>query len=161
MKIYHIKRKQTLPIGVEEAWDFFSSPSNLTKITPAKMDIHVLYISGGDKTYAGQIIHYKLKILSIFKIHWTTEITHVREPHYFVDIQLAGPYALWHHQHHFREIENGVEMIDELNYAIPFGLLGRLVNWLFVAREVNAIFDHRFTVLKRYFLKAKLQKDLI
>jgi ligand-binding SRPBCC domain-containing protein len=158
MKIYHIKRKQILPISIEEAWDFFSSPSNLAKITPPEMNIHVLYISGDDKTYAGQIIHYKLKVLSIFNIRWTTEITHVQEPHHFVDIQLFGPYALWHHQHHFREIENGVEMIDELNYAIPFGLLGRLVNWLFVAQEVNTIFDYRFAVLEKYFSKAKLQE---
>ena len=158
MKIYHLKRKQILPISIDEAWDFFSSPANLSKITPTEMNFNVLYISGGEKTYAGQIIHYKLKVLSFFKIRWTTEITHVQRPDYFVDNQLFGPYSLWHHQHHFKSIAEGVEMTDELNYAVPLGLFGRFVNWLFVAREVNAIFDYRFIILKKYFSKTELHK---
>lgn len=84
-------------------------------------------------------------------MNWMTEITHVEEPHYFVDEQRFGPYALWHHQHHFKEVDGGIEMTDEINYAIPFGLLGRAANWLFVEREVNRIFNHRFSILEKYF----------
>ena len=118
------------------------------------MGFNIIYISGGDKTYPGQIIRYKVKILGVLSVHWVTEITHVNEPNYFVDEQRFGPYALWHHQHHFRKVENGVEMTDEVNYAIPMGVLGRIANWLFVERQVNAIFDHRYKVLEQYFEKS-------
>lgn len=115
-------------------------------------------MSGENKTYAGQIISYKIKILGGIKVNWVTEITHVKDLYYFVDEQRFGPYALWHHQHHFKEIEGGVEMVDEVNYAIPFGLIGRLANWLFVGRQVSAIFDHRYKVLESYFAKEKVKK---
>lgn len=158
MKIYSLKRTQFLPLSIEEAWDFFSSPRNLSKITPEHMGFKILYISGGDKMYSGQIIRYKVKVLPFISLHWVTEITHVQEPHYFVDEQRFGPYALWHHQHFFKEVPGGIEMTDEVNYAIPLGMFGRLAHWLFVGREVNAIFNHRFSVLEAYFKKETILK---
>jgi ligand-binding SRPBCC domain-containing protein len=156
MKIYHLKRTQILPITLTEAWDFFSTPRNLSRITPSEMGFEILYSSGGEKTYAGQIIRYKVSILPFVKLHWVTEITHVKEPFYFVDEQRFGPYALWHHQHIFREVPGGVEMTDELNYAIPLGFLGRFAHLVFVGREVNRIFDYRFRVLEEFFDKSKI-----
>ena len=158
MKIYNLQRKQILPISLEETWNFFSSPKNLSKITPNDMGFHIQYISGGDQTYPGQIIIYKIKILGMYQISWVTEITHVLNRNYFVDEQRFGPYALWHHQHHFRATDAGVEMIDEVNYAIPFGLIGQLAHWLFVGRQVNAIFDHRYKVLETYFANSKVER---
>ncbi|HOX82290.1 MAG TPA: SRPBCC family protein [Chryseolinea sp.] len=155
MKIHTIKRTQFLPITLSEAWDFFSTPKNLSKITPEEMGFEILYISGDEKMYEGQIIRYDVRILPLIKVHWVTEIKHVSEYHYFVDEQRFGPYALWHHQHSFKEVNGGVEMTDEVNYAIPLGLIGRLVGWLFVVRKVNAIFDYRFTILESYFKKSK------
>lgn len=155
MKIYTLKTKQFLPISIDEAWDFFSSPRNLSKITPEHMKFRILYISGGDKMYPGQIINYIVNGLPGIPMRWTTEITQVDKPNSFIDNQLFGPYALWHHQHRFKEVPGGVEMEDEVNYAIPLGLLGRFANWLFVGKKVKAIFDHRFGVLEDYFNKSK------
>jgi ligand-binding SRPBCC domain-containing protein len=155
MKIYNLKRTQFLPIPLTEAWAFFSTPNNLEKITPKHMGFVILYKSGGDKMYPGQIIRYHVNALPFMKVNWMTEITHVHEPFFFVDEQRFGPYALWHHQHHFKEVAGGIEMTDEVNYAIPYGVIGRLANWLFVERQVNAIFDHRFKVLENYFSQLK------
>lgn len=119
------------------------------------MKFKILHISGGDKMYAGQIIRYKVSVKPWLTVNWTTEITHVNEPFHFVDDQISGPYSLWHHQHHFREVEGGVEMVDELHYAIPFGIFGRIANAVFVEREVNSIFDYRFKILETYFKKNK------
>jgi ligand-binding SRPBCC domain-containing protein len=154
MKVYTISRKQFLPITLQEAWEFFSTPSNLTKITPAEMGFTTQYRSGADKTYPGQIIRYKIQVIPGLKMNWVTEITHVKELEYFVDEQRFGPYALWHHQHHFKEVAGGVEMMDEVNYAIPLGIIGRLANFIFVGQKVNRIFDYRFKILEEYF-KAK------
>ena len=153
MKVYNLTREQFLPITIQEAWDFFSSPKNLAKITPGHMKFNILYISGGDKAYAGQIIRYKINVLPWLPMNWVTEITQVKEPSHFIDEQRFGPYALWHHQHHFKEVKGGVLMTDEVNYAIPLGFLGRLAHWLFVGKEVNAIFAHRFKALEDYFKK--------
>ena len=156
MKVYTLKRTQFLPISLEEAWDFFSTPRNLKEITPDHMKFDIKYISGGDRMYAGQLIRYIVYVLPGMPVRWTTEITHVKEPYYFVDEQRFGPYAMWHHQHHFKEVDGGIEMIDEVNYAIPFGWIGQLANWLFVSRKVNAIFDYRFEVLENKFKKNRL-----
>lgn len=153
MKIYNLKRKQLIPVSRQEAWKFFSAPENLSKITPSEMGFCIQYISGGNKTYAGQIIAYRIKILPGLSVNWVTEISHVIDQHYFVDEQRMGPYAFWHHQHHFNEIEGGTEITDEVNYAIPLGVLGRLVHWLFVGRKVKAIFNYRFAAVESYFGK--------
>jgi len=154
MRVYHIKRTQILPIPKKEAWEFFSSPKNLEKITPAKMNFRILNISGGEKAYPGQMIRYKIKVLPFFSVTWVTEITYVQEPDYFVDDQRIGPFAIWHHQHSFKEVDGGTEMTDEVTYGIPLGPLGTLAYWLFVKRDVNAIFNYRYEVLTRYFQKS-------
>lgn len=153
MKIYNLTRTQVLPISISEAWDFFSSPKNLGVITPKEMNFVIVSMSGGDKMYAGQIISYKVNVLPLMRMRWVTEITYVKEPEYFTDEQRSGPYSLWHHKHHFKAVEGGVEMTDEVDYALPLGILGRLAHAIFVKREVNRIFDHLYKVLKAYFRK--------
>ncbi len=120
-------------------------------ITPQKMNFKILSMSGGEKMYPGQIISYKVNVLPLLRLRWVTEITHVQEPVYFTDEQRFGPYALWHHKHHFTSVTGGVEMTDEVDYAMPLGLLGRVAHWLFVGREVSGIFEHRNKVLKDIF----------
>lgn len=122
-------------------------------ITPEHMKFKILYMSGGQKAYAGQIIRYQINVLPWISVGWTTEITQVNEPNYFIDEQRFGPFALWHHQHHFKEVPGGVEMTDEVNFAIPLGLLGQFAHWLFVGREVKRIFDYRFKKLEELFKK--------
>lgn len=163
MKVYHLYRKQFLPISLQEAWDFFSKPQNLKKITPEHMGFKILYQSGGNEMYAGQMIRYIVHVLPRVPLHWVTEITHVQAPNYFVDEQRFGPYAMWHHQHRFKAVEGGVEMIDEVNYAIPLGILGRLAHGLFVGKQVSAIFDHRYKILEDYFRssKSETKKELL
>ncbi len=160
MKIYSFKRLQVLPMSLREAWDFFSSPQNLGLITPNHMGFDILYQSGTEKMYAGKIIRYRIEIFPHISIQWITEITHVKEPDFFVDEQRYGPYAMWHHQHHFRELASGVEMIDEINYAVPFGLIGRFAHHIFVERQVSAIFDYRAKALTEYFVGDGRKKEL-
>lgn len=107
----------------------------------------------GDKVYAGQIIEYKVKPLLGIPVYWMTEITQVKDQEYFIDEQRFGPYRLWHHQHHFREIPGGVEMTDIVHYKIPLGLIGRLANRLFVRKKLEKIFHYRFGKVEELFGK--------
>lgn len=159
MKVYSLTRTQILPITMREAWDFFSAPRNLSSITPAHMRFEIMESTGGSKMYPGQIIKYKVSVLPWVRVSWVTEITHVSEPVFFVDEQRFGPYRWWHHQHHFREVPGGVEMKDEVNYAVPFGFLGRIAHWAFVSRQLNSIFDFRFRVLAEFFEKSNIRKS--
>ena len=153
MKSYHLEFSQTLPITLDEAWDFFSSPKNLRKITPEKMGFQITFQSGGEKMYAGQLIKYKINIFPLIKSNWLTEITYVQKPHFFVDEQRQGPYTFWHHQHHFEEVEGGIRMKDIISYSIPLGIIGRMMNSLFIHQQINRIFEHRKRVLSQFFDK--------
>ncbi|MFN0034575.1 MAG: SRPBCC family protein [Saprospiraceae bacterium] len=153
MSVHHFKRVQNLPISLEAVWDFFSNPQNLKEITPAHIGFEVR--SDPDfsarKMYAGQVISYTVRPLLGIPLFWMTEITHVEHGHFFVDEQRVGPYALWHHQHHFRAIPGGVEMTDLVHYRVPFGWLGDFANWLFVRRQLEGIFDFRKERLEMVF----------
>jgi ligand-binding SRPBCC domain-containing protein len=151
MKLYTFYREQAVPIDIITAWDFFSSPQNLSRITPPHMGFEI----NGDlplkKMYAGQIISYTVKPLAGIPMTWVTEITHVNEPHFFVDEQRFGPYQFWHHQHHFKEIDGGVLMTDIIHYGIPFGPLGSVANHLLVKKELEKIFGFRKMTLESLF----------
>lgn len=151
MGSYTLKTVQRLPITLDEAWDFFSSPRNLKEITPAYMNFKVLTNSDSEKMFAGQIITYTVSPLLGIPLFWMTEITHVRDREYFIDEQRFGPYALWHHKHFFKEIEGGVEMMDFLDYVLPLGFLGNIANALFVRRQIESIFEYRRKVLIERF----------
>ncbi|MAR97918.1 MAG: cell division inhibitor [Formosa sp.] len=155
MKIYNLQSKQKLPISVNKAWDFLSSPINLKTITPEYMGFNIL--SGADrKMYPGQIIQYIVTPLFGIKTKWVTEITHVQENKYFVDEQRFGPYALWHHKHFIRPIDGGVEMEDIIDYKIPFGLIGQLVHPIIIKPKLKEIFDYRHDKLIEIFGEFKI-----
>jgi ligand-binding SRPBCC domain-containing protein len=144
VKTYALITEQAIPISLDEAWDFFSSPLNLEKITPKEMNFVVTSDYNKDaKMYPGMIITYKVSPIFGIKMDWMTEITHVKEGEYFVDEQRFGPYALWHHQHHFKTIPGGVLMKDILNYAIPYGVIGRVANNILVDKQIKEIFKFR------------------
>ena len=107
----------------------------------------------GKRMYPGQVITYTLKPLFGIKINWMTIITVSEENKYFVDEQRFGPYALWHHQHHFKEIPGGVEMTDILHYAIPYSIIGRLANKVFVGKKLKEVFDYRVKAIEELFGK--------
>src|ERR1700744_6078368 len=103
------------------------------------------------KMYPGMIITYKISPLPGIKMNWMTEITHVKEKEYFIDEQRFGPYALWHHQHHFKVVKGGVLINDILNYAIPYGFIGRFANSVFVGKKIRQIFAYRTEAIKKLF----------
>jgi len=150
MKLYRLETVQNLPISQKEAWDFLSDPKNLKRITPEYMGFEILS-GASDKMYAGQIIQYIVTPVMSIPTKWVTEITHVDEGKYFVDEQRFGPYALWHHKHFIKPIHKGVEMIDIIDYKIPFGILGQLVHPIIVAPKLKEIFEFRKHALNEMF----------
>jgi ligand-binding SRPBCC domain-containing protein len=150
--IYTIETKQFLRANIDTVWKFMSSPKNLAKITPSYMGFHIITDEEQIKTaYSGQIIEYTVSPILRIKMHWVTEITHLVEKKYFVDEQRFGPYSFWHHKHFIKEVEGGVEMIDIVHYKLPFGILGRIANALFVKKQLSEIFNYRYEKLEELY----------
>jgi ligand-binding SRPBCC domain-containing protein len=147
--IYLLEASQYLNISMEEAWQFFSSPDNLSLITPSRMGFRIT--SGTPAVmYPGQIITYRVSPFWGFTTNWVTEITHVSPSRLFVDEQRLGPYRLWHHEHHFEKKDKGILMTDRVYYRLPFGFLGQIVHALFVRRQLKKIFLFREAYLQKW-----------
>jgi ligand-binding SRPBCC domain-containing protein len=150
MAMHILERKLLLPIKVKEAWDFFSNPANLTQITPPWLAFKMTTDAPG-RIYPGLILAYEVSPLAGIPVKWVTEITQVKEPDYFIDDQRIGPYKLWHHQHRFKEIRGGTEIIDIVHYALPLGPIGDIANKFIVKKQLKEIFDYREEYLKTKF----------
>lgn len=154
MKTYRIEFTQKIPVDLDTAWDFFSSPLNLSEITPKDMTFDVTSPNmEGIKMYPGMIITYKVSPLFGIKLNWVTEITHVKEKEYFIDEQRFGPFAFWHHNHHFETVNGGVLMHDILHYSIGFGPIGSIANSIMVSKKINEIFNFRYKKVEELFGK--------
>ena len=141
---------QFVPATLDVVWDFFSSPSNLSKITPTEMGFKITS-QELPVMYPGMFITYKVSPALGIKLNWVTEITQISEKKFFIDEQRSGPYRIWHHEHHFKEAEGGVEMRDILYYQVPFGFLGRLADLFFVSNKIKQIFDFRTKRISQLF----------
>jgi len=134
---------QKIPVSIEEAWDFFSMPENLSKITPPEMFFRITNGIEGLPIREGMVITYTLYPFMLIPVDWATEITRVSKPFLFEDRQLRGPYEEWRHRHLFREIEGGVEVTDIVEYRLPLGGFGELVDTLIVGRRLEEVFAYR------------------
>ncbi len=150
MKRYLIRRSQRLPVSMQQAWLFFSSPLNLPAITPPWLNLTPVN-EVPDEMFPGMMIRYRVTPLPGWKVTWVSEITRVDPPRFFVDRQQSGPYRFWHHQHHFRPVNGGVEMIDKVRYGLKCDLFGLVIHTYFVRPRLEAIFDYRCRALERLF----------
>lgn len=150
MAVHVFKSTQLVQQDLETVWKFFSNPQNLNEITPADLEFKILS-EPVNKMYAGQIIRYRIKPLLNIPMTWVTEITQVKDRAFFIDEQRFGPYKFWHHQHHFRQTDKGVLMTDILHYSMYGGIIGDLLNKLFIRKKIQQIFSHREKVVDKLF----------
>jgi hypothetical protein len=138
---YRLEREQWVPAPRDEMFAFFSDAANLEALTPPWLHFRILTPTPIN-IHEGAIIRYRLTWRGV-PLLWKTEITRWEPPHAFEDVQLSGPYRLWHHTHTFESVRGGTRMIDLVRYALPFGVLGRTMHSLSVRRNVREIFDFR------------------
>ncbi|TVQ16265.1 MAG: hypothetical protein EA361_04430 [Bacteroidetes bacterium] len=156
--MHHLYRRQELNTTPEKAWEFFTQPENLKAITPAFMGFDITSISGPRRLHAGQIITYKVRPFLGIPFNWVTEITHAREPLFFVDEQRLGPFLFWHHKHYLEETPDGkVIMIDSVHYKVFYGFLGSILNSIIVKKRLDYIFDYRTKVIRELFEQSQAQ----
>jgi ligand-binding SRPBCC domain-containing protein len=149
-RVLQYNTEQLLPVVIEEAWNFFSTPKNLVLITPPDLDFRILTKLDDGEIYPGMTINYMVRPLFGIPVRWQTEICEVNKPFSFTDRQVSGPYKTWIHRHEFIEKDNGVLMKDEVRYELPLGLVGNIGKWL-VQNRVEKIFAYRRQILQRIF----------
>lgn len=147
MSTYQLIREQTIDWPLDEVFAFFADARNLETLTPPWLRFEIL-TPGDIDMRVGTIIQYALRVHGL-PINWTTVITVWNPPFEFVDVQLRGPYVLWHHRHTFEAVGDSTRMIDEVNYRLPLGWIGRAMHGVMVRRDLNSIFDFREQTVKR------------
>ncbi len=149
MKLYTLDSIQFINKPIEDVFEFFSNPDNLSVITPPKLGFKILTPTP-IKMSVGRLIDYKIYLMGI-PIHWRTLITDFDPPHTFIDQQIKGPYTIWHHTHTFQKVDGGVEIKDRVVYSIPFSILGRILNFLWIRKDLENIFNYRKKVIDELF----------
>jgi ligand-binding SRPBCC domain-containing protein len=143
-----LRREQRLPGPPADVFPFFAEAGNLEAITPPWLGFRIV-TPRPIEMRVGTLIEYRLT-LHRFPISWLTRIEEWVPGERFVDAQIHGPYALWHHTHEFApHPDGGTLMRDTVRYALPYGPLGEVARRLFVARDLEAIFDYRAEALRR------------
>ena len=142
-------QEQWLPISLDEAWDFFSRPSNLNAITPEHLQFKMH--SEDRPIYAGQLLRYRIRLAPLVWTTWITEITAVEPGVYFIDEQRAGPYSFWYHEHRFEERDGGVLMSDRVTFRVPGWCFASIPQLLYIHGQLQTIFGYRFSILEQKF----------
>ena len=146
MRVHLLRREQVLPGTPEGAFGFFADPGNLEAITPPLLRFRVVTprpVAMG----VGTFLQYRLRVHGL-PIRWDTLIQAWEPPYRFVDVQVRGPYRLWHHTHELAALDGGRTLMrDTVRYAIGFGALGALAHRLVVRRDLEAIFAYRARVV--------------
>jgi len=147
MSTFTFRAEQYIRRPVDEVFAYFGRAENLQELTPAWLHFKILSVDP-NPIRKGTLIRYSLR-WRVFPIRWTTEIIEWDPPHRFVDLQLKGPYRLWHHEHRFVAEGDGTRIFDEVQYELPFGFIGSLVHRLKVKQDVAGIFAYRKQAVER------------
>lgn len=138
---YILDREQWVPASLQEVFPFFADAANLQALTPEWLSFQIL-TPQPIAMRAGALIDYRLRWHGV-PLNWKTQILVWEPPHHFEDLQLKGPYKLWHHTHRFESVSGGTRILDHVRYALPFGILGRAVHAVSVRNNIEEIFRYR------------------
>ncbi len=146
---HELLNEQWLPRLPAEIFPFFSSETNLEKITPPFLRFRVLGKTT-DEIRSGTFLDYRLRVHGV-PMKWRTEIIDWRPDESFIDRQVTGPYREWHHTHEFLPMAGGTLMRDRVRYQLPLGFVGETMAGWKVSRDVLEIFRYRRESIDQVF----------
>ncbi len=149
MKIYQLQKEQFVGRPLAEVFSFFERPENLAAITPPSMGFRIV-TPPPILMKEGAVFEYSIRVMGI-QMRWKSLISEYKPPFRFIDEQVKGPYTSWQHTHTFTEVHGGTLIGDEVRYAMPFGIIGRVAQRLVVSRQLEDIFSHRSQVMCTMF----------
>jgi ligand-binding SRPBCC domain-containing protein len=130
-----------------DVYAWHAQPDALEQLTPPGEHIEVIERTGGIERGARVVLRFGRWP---FRRRWVAVHQDYEEGRYFSDVQVSGPFAYWKHTHTFEpDGPASCTLEDKVEYALPFGLLGRFVAGRFVRRKLEEMFEHRHTVTAR------------
>lgn len=146
---FELRADQWVPQRRDLVFPFFADPLNLERLTPPFLHFHVRKCSTPGIA-EGTLLTYTLRLHGV-PVLWRTRIEEWQPPQRFVDVQLFGPYAEWHHTHTFEPDGSGTRLADVVRYRLRLGFLQHsgLMSW--VHRDVQRIFEYRQAVIAELF----------
>ena len=136
-----VKRYETLlEADIQEVWNFHSSAEALSLLTPP--DRKIRWVSN-DFSVREDAVHQFRVTVGPFRITWKAKLSAIDPPHGFVDTALKSPFKTWTHKHEFVSHPAGTLIRDTIEYVPPFGILGGLINWLFISKDIDRLFAFR------------------
>ena len=145
MRKYELRSQVLVPRSLQETFSFFEDPTNLARITPRWLAFQL--VTPRPRMEQRAQIDYRIRWCGI-GLRWRSLIVEYEPPFFFIDKQIKGPFRFWEHAHRFHPTEEGTLVEDEVVYELPFGLLGRLVHWALVRRQLESIFCYRQAKLR-------------
>lgn len=142
-------REQWVPRPVAEVFPFFSDPRNLERLTPPFLRFHVRGTSTPE-VRAGTLIDYTLRLRGV-PLRWRSRIEEWQPGRRFIDVQLRGPYRLWHHTHEFEPWRGGTILRDVVRWALPLEPLSGLIAGPMVRGDLERIFAYRRRAVDELF----------
>jgi ligand-binding SRPBCC domain-containing protein len=140
--LHTLRREQRLDVPPDAVFPFFADARNLEAITPPLLRFRLL-TPDPIEMGVGTFLQYALRLRGI-PVRWDTLIQAWDPPHRFVDVQVRGPYRLWHHTHELEAVVGGATLMrDTVRYAVGLGPLGEFARRAVVASDLDAIFAFR------------------
>src|SRR5215210_1090851 len=113
---YELTDRFIVRSSIDRTWEFFSTAANLPLITPAWLRF-TMRTAAPVVIAQDALLNYTIRWMGV-PVRWRTKIVDWDPPRQFTDLQVRGPYALWHHRHTFREGVGGVECCDRVIYRV-------------------------------------------
>ncbi len=143
------RQEQWVPQELHQVFAFFERPENLSRLTPPWLHFKILSASPVPMQQ-GTEIEYQIKVRGL-RFRWRSVISDYAPPYHFTDTQMTGPYRTWVHTHSFTKQNGGTLIQDEVRYSLPLGILGRIVNRLWVKADLARIFGYRREQISSFF----------
>lgn len=143
MKTHSISRGHLVHASVEELWDFISNPDNLEKLTPATFKTKRTGDTTIKRIQEGSCSSYKIRLFPLVYINWDARFINVKDKEEYTDVQVAGPFKRWEHQHQIISQNNQTFMRDIITFEPPFSMIGSWLVRVFIKPRIQYLFNYR------------------
>jgi ligand-binding SRPBCC domain-containing protein len=107
----------------------------------------------------GETVTWKAKHLFKTRI-MKMKIMEMSRPFSFVDEMIEGDFKNFRHQHHFKQIDNGIFMIDIVDFETPYGGIGNMVNSIYLTKYLRSLLEGRNEFIRR-IAESNKWKDIL
>ena len=142
----YFERSVLINCPIEKVFGFHSDTNNLSKITPDFIKVSIIKIDLPLRLQSE--ISLEVTQFQFIRTRWNIRLTEFDPFKLITDTQVKGPFKKWEHKHCFEKENGNTLMTDKINYELPFGLIGRAADKLFITKMIEKQFEFRHKLTK-------------